>query len=149
MGASGSLLPLSEIRKKWVPTSWNRSRRSETVFASFFIAHVAHMPVSPGWIARESAPPLRSTSHCFLPYCAGKYMRLDVAAERERIYGAKTLSSGTLRGRTIRRNLPLVFCSDRPCPVRPARPSASWSQYPFFVQMSRNLEYIRRESGGG
>jgi hypothetical protein len=70
------------------------------------MAQVAQMPVSPGWIARESAPPLRSTSHCFLPYSTVKNVRLTVAAERERVYGAKTLSSDVLSGRTTRRNLP-------------------------------------------
>lgn len=48
-------------------TCWKRSRRSATDLASLFIAHVAQMPASPGWIPRASAVSFRGIDHCFLP----------------------------------------------------------------------------------
>lgn len=48
-------------------TNWNRSRKSATVGASFFMAHVAQIPTSPGLICRASAFPLLGISHFFLP----------------------------------------------------------------------------------
>lgn len=49
-------------------TCWNKSLRSGTDFASFFMAHVAQMPASPGCMLRASAPDLRGMSQFFLPY---------------------------------------------------------------------------------